>query len=377
MDFLHNHLYENSQNVVLSSISGTADVNKSCVVDTTLIAANSGLMIEGLAILSSIAPNTSTHALLSDLLQGAINNTAWQNIEGIIKNTPAGGADTGDMVLPEGIAVACSRNVVDDELRAYAEAFLAVQFNAIVDFATSDGSNIYGPKWIGPPSSTFAAGNQAPALGVLNAAIGLGDAIQTSPTVSPASNPSSTSTAGRLRRSTIGPIVGGIVGGMALLALSVALWVLIRRRRRAGRKILDATPSNEFTGAPGMAGISPFNVYQASSAPQAISFSSARSQETRKSDRLQNAAPLNRTRNSWTDEKRQIHTEPSLTAGPSAIENGTESGLSQGTRSGPNSVIPASSALPTVELVRILNERLQNQEWDEEEAPPDYPVHTQ
>jgi hypothetical protein len=30
--------------------------------------------------------------------------------------------------------------------------------------------------------------------------------------------------------------------------------------------------------------------------------------------------------------------------------------------------------LPTEELVRILNERLQGQDWDEEEAPPDYPV---
>jgi hypothetical protein len=30
--------------------------------------------------------------------------------------------------------------------------------------------------------------------------------------------------------------------------------------------------------------------------------------------------------------------------------------------------------LPTEELVRILNERLQGQDWDEEEAPPYYPV---
>jgi hypothetical protein len=35
-----------------------------------------------------------------------------------------------------------------------------------------------------------------------------------------------------------------------------------------------------------------------------------------------------------------------------------------------------SSALPTEALVRILNDRLQSREWDEEEAPPDYPIAT-
>ncbi|KAJ7114693.1 hypothetical protein C8R44DRAFT_629916, partial [Mycena epipterygia] len=59
-DFIHAHLF-NAQHVVLDSISGNA--NDSCALTSIMESYNSGLMIEGLAILASITQNVSTQAL--------------------------------------------------------------------------------------------------------------------------------------------------------------------------------------------------------------------------------------------------------------------------------------------------------------------------
>ncbi|KAJ7117084.1 hypothetical protein C8R44DRAFT_627361, partial [Mycena epipterygia] len=59
-DFIHAHLY-NVQNIVQDSISARA--NDSCAASSLIEPYNSGLMIEGLAILNSITNNASTQSL--------------------------------------------------------------------------------------------------------------------------------------------------------------------------------------------------------------------------------------------------------------------------------------------------------------------------
>ncbi|KAJ7735379.1 hypothetical protein DFH07DRAFT_753891 [Mycena maculata] len=82
-EFVHAHLY-NVENVVQDSISARS--SDSCAVSSNVEPYNSGLMIEGLAILADITGNASTQSLLSEILLAAIPNTAWQQPEGIVES---------------------------------------------------------------------------------------------------------------------------------------------------------------------------------------------------------------------------------------------------------------------------------------------------
>ncbi|KAJ7117073.1 hypothetical protein C8R44DRAFT_592064, partial [Mycena epipterygia] len=170
-DFIHAHLF-NIQNVVLDSISGRA--NDSCALASFIEPYNSGLMIEGLAILASITQNASTQALLGTIIEAAMVNNAWQGSDGIIVNTETIlKVPVGDLNMVRGLGAAYSRNSITPALRVYIEAYLAVQFNAVIDLATSGDSNIYGAAWSGPPSSVFGGSNQTGAISVLLSAITL------------------------------------------------------------------------------------------------------------------------------------------------------------------------------------------------------------
>lgn len=81
--FIHSHLY-NVQNVVQDSIS--ARKNDSCSVGSGINPYNSGLFIEGLAILDSISGNATTQTLLRETVAAAVTNNAWQGDDGIIAN---------------------------------------------------------------------------------------------------------------------------------------------------------------------------------------------------------------------------------------------------------------------------------------------------
>lgn len=81
--FIHSHLY-NVQNVVQDNIS--ARKNDSCSVGSGINPYNSGLFIEGLAILDSISGNATTQNLLRETIAAAVTNNAWQGDDGIIAN---------------------------------------------------------------------------------------------------------------------------------------------------------------------------------------------------------------------------------------------------------------------------------------------------
>ncbi|KAJ7740390.1 hypothetical protein B0H16DRAFT_1464947 [Mycena metata] len=73
----------NVQKIVQADI--TADANSSpCSVISDTDPTQSGLMLEGLAILSSFTKNASTQNLLKELLLTVIPNTGWQGENGIV-----------------------------------------------------------------------------------------------------------------------------------------------------------------------------------------------------------------------------------------------------------------------------------------------------
>ncbi|KAJ6556200.1 hypothetical protein B0H19DRAFT_1377024 [Mycena capillaripes] len=138
-DFIHAHLYS-VQNVVQDTISGRASDSCALGQETVEASYNSGVFIEGLAILYSITQNTSIHEMITETVTAAISYSGWQGSDGIIAN---GVNNEADMFLPRGLATVNARNASTSELRSYMDAYLSVQFNAVVDLATTAGTNIY------------------------------------------------------------------------------------------------------------------------------------------------------------------------------------------------------------------------------------------
>ncbi|KAJ7114694.1 hypothetical protein C8R44DRAFT_928571, partial [Mycena epipterygia] len=68
------------------------------------------------------------------IIEAAIVNNAWQGNDGIIVNTETiGKVPEGDINMVRGLGVAYSRNnSITPDLRVYIEAYLAVQFNAVM-----------------------------------------------------------------------------------------------------------------------------------------------------------------------------------------------------------------------------------------------------
>ncbi|KAJ7277199.1 hypothetical protein C8J57DRAFT_1713655 [Mycena rebaudengoi] len=226
-DFIDAHLYTSSH-LVQDAIS--ARQNDSCKVETYTDPAYSGIFIEGLSILFSITKKASIQLLLNDLIT-VIPHTTWQQEDGILVN----GDDFIPGELVRGLEIAYVRNVTSPQLRDWIKAYIAVQFNAVIDLATN-GTNVYAYKWEGPPSSTFDGGAQTDAINVLLSAISLkADSLPSSSTngspSSTAAIPPPSSISVSRRSSMTGPIVGGVIGGMALLSCFVFVFWMVRRRQ--------------------------------------------------------------------------------------------------------------------------------------------------
>ncbi|KAJ7500040.1 hypothetical protein FB451DRAFT_1549486 [Mycena latifolia] len=324
-DFIHAHLY-NVRNMVQDGIDARA--NMSCSIASVEASYNSGLMIEGLAILYSITHNSSIHDLISEIITAAIPNNAWQESDGIIAN---GDSKLGDMFLPRGLAAAYVRNATTPELQSYIGEYLSVQFNAVIDLATN-GSNIYEGTWTGPPSGKPSGANQTNALQALISTINLYNQTSVAPVASASpsltASPSPTPSMVPKKSTKIAPIIGGIVGGLVLF-IGITGWAILRghlRPRTTSRQSLfSLTPTATPT-------IHPFDIQRTNSHPPLV-----------------RAEKLGRG---------------SLSSSPS---EGSPTG-----GSGETLVTPTSAELPTGELVRLLYQRMHNHTVENREGLPDY-----
>ncbi|KAJ6506238.1 hypothetical protein C8R47DRAFT_1066389 [Mycena vitilis] len=276
-NFIHSHLY-NPKGLVQELITASkSDSNhtSACQVADVLLPMSSGLMIEGLSILSSITKNTSTQTLLGDLLVAVIPNPAWQGVNGIVSEPgDEGVANTGDMNLLQGLGAAYTRGVMNDTLRKYVGGYIAVQFRAVTAFATSNDTNMYASTWTGPPSANFSGTNQTTALAVLISAIGLQSTPSTfssSSSVSPTISQSPIIATQRPSPAQLGPILGGTLGGLTvLLSLLMVLWSSRRRQPepRAEKFASPASTPDSFRAAT----IIPFTAHTSLSLPRRTKF---------------------------------------------------------------------------------------------------------
>ncbi|KAJ6559577.1 hypothetical protein B0H19DRAFT_1260284 [Mycena capillaripes] len=265
-DFILSQL-SNVRHIVEPDMSASVS-DSPCDVFSDTTPFGSGLLIEGLAVLTSLTKNTSMQNLLDNFLAATIPNTAWQGENGIF----AVHGETGDTNLLQGLGAAYQRNVTSPAMHEYIGDYIAVQFNAVTQLATSDGSNIYAGSWKGPQSSSFSGTNQTMALTALINAIGVEDDDEsaTSSTTPTASSPTPPPTSSGIPSSItlqkgsphLGAIIGGALGGVAAISLIFAtLWCLRARNSRTPKDPvgtpLRESEINPFTAQVASSGLPP------------------------------------------------------------------------------------------------------------------------
>ncbi|KAK0487249.1 hypothetical protein IW261DRAFT_1446751 [Armillaria novae-zelandiae] len=371
--FIHSHLY-NVQNVVQDSIS--ARKNDSCSVGSGTNPYNSGLFIEGLAILDSISGNATTQTLLRETVAAAVTNNAWQGNNGIIAN---GNSKVGDLLMMRGLSAVYWRNTTYSDMRNYVKEYIGVQYNAVLDLATSNGTNVYGASWVGPPSSVFSSDNQTTALSVLINGISLKDqeapSSNTSDSSSSSGSDSNSGSTPNKSSSPAGAIAGGVVGGIALLVIiGLAVFFVRRRRQRekTRRSVLlddDFSPSPLSPPAP-----TPFIMGPPTSTQSNSDRSPYSPTSSQRSEKVPTGGRSHVGQSSMGEKATLLHAQSTV----SLQEGGStqpQSSMAEPAASvpGPSNEEPQRVNLPTEELVRLLNERLQaDGHWDEDEMPPEY-----
>ncbi|KAJ7249634.1 hypothetical protein C8J57DRAFT_1723828, partial [Mycena rebaudengoi] len=227
-DFIQAHLI-NDAKIVSDTVVAAKDRN--CANNDLRVSYNSGLAIQGLAVLTSITNNPSTRVFLNEMISAAVTFNGWQSSDGIIK-------DTGGIRMVDGLIAAYTRNVTKPELREDIKAYLGVQYNAVLDLSSKNGSNIYSRTWPGPSATIFTGLGQTDGLAALLAAIPL------EPDPSPGQSSGSPSPTGDntsppppppppTKKVPVGAIAGGVIGGIAVLAaVLLSLWALRRRQPR-------------------------------------------------------------------------------------------------------------------------------------------------
>ncbi len=146
------------------------------------------------------------------------------------------------------LAALYERNTASTDLRDYIKQYIGVQvsphlinfplditsfcwkqYNAVLDHATSGGSNIYALPWTGPPISAFSPNAQTVALTALISSIQLID-----------------NQASSTKRNLAGIIAGSVLGVIGLIATLITGGIFLRKRQRRrnadGTFVLDESP---------------------------------------------------------------------------------------------------------------------------------------
>ncbi|PBK60892.1 hypothetical protein ARMSODRAFT_1090065 [Armillaria solidipes] len=214
--FIQSHLLSPSD-IVLNYISS------SCAVNQDPFSYNCGIFIEGLVILGDITHNAST-TLLRGTIVAVTSTLDWHGSDGILKTKTNGGHH-----VVRALAALYERNTTSSDLREYIKQYIGVQYNAVIKQATS-GSNIYGIPWTKLSSNTFNSDSQTVAMSALLSSMQLVDGSSDNPTSSAIPSPSPSTSPLPIKKTRTGAMVGGVVGGVAVLAVIIAGVFLLRRR---------------------------------------------------------------------------------------------------------------------------------------------------
>ncbi|KZV62774.1 hypothetical protein PENSPDRAFT_758461 [Peniophora sp. CONT] len=160
-----------------------------CETNTAAWSYNTAFLLEGLAVLlstpSASGATSQFGSFMKELVASSIVYPLWTQSTGetagvMIENdnTPASTNEVKGVyktIFIRGLHEIWMRSAAFDniDMTAFIEAFLMVQYNAVLQLATDANisSNVYSPIWIGPAVPTMLPWGQIPAVEVLNAAI--------------------------------------------------------------------------------------------------------------------------------------------------------------------------------------------------------------
>ncbi|KAK0229435.1 hypothetical protein EDD85DRAFT_1026459 [Armillaria nabsnona] len=352
--FIQSHLL-NPSYIVLDNLSSQS--NESCSVSSMAFSSDdSGIFIEGLSILADITRNTSTETLLRSTTVAVATDTLWQGLDGIIATTTTGGH-----YIVRALAALYERNMMSSDLREYIKEYIGVQYNAVIEHATSSGSNIYAIPWIGPPRTSFFSYTQTVGLTALLSAIQLLDDEPSSkssdsptstrtPTNDPTTSPLSS------KKNPTGVVVGGVVGGLVTLAVTISCVFLCRRRHQGNHAPLVVDEHSPRILTP----------FMATSVQTEIAAEHHINQV--KNDRC----PVDVSRRQSSASPRGAETDP--TSMDVQIEATTPLGAVVCYENRNPLHAERGDDIPTEELMRLLNQRLLQGRWNDldDELPPEY-----
>ena len=164
--------------------------------------------------------------------------------------------------------------------------------------------------------------------------------------------------------SKVAPIVGGIVGGLAFIVILAALALILRRRRKR----------QQTSGLEAQESVVPFmtRLRDAVRIPHGATKSSNPSFGKQSTP---HSIPIRREKQGFHRHSPTVETgQLTGTSTLDSIQAPHPRPAPSGDVSSSTGVVnPRGEQLPTSEIVRLLNERLQPEAWDEDELPPQYP----
>ncbi|KAK7041827.1 hypothetical protein VNI00_009116 [Paramarasmius palmivorus] len=230
IQFLLGRMQLEDSGLFADSIS--ANEQDQCKMDTNPTGYGNALIMQGMSIFNSVKPSTGYNEIMKDLVVRVTTNPDWHNGAGILSLDYD--ADVTPLYLPRGL-VQVYNATTDTDFRKYISAYLSTQYNAVMENPRND------------PSVARVQ------IAFLLAATVISPA-NSSETVVPDPSSPLTPTPERTASETptitvlVAPILGGVLGGLAFVAILV-LVVLYRRRRKNAAPITPVFDSSDIVAA--------------------------------------------------------------------------------------------------------------------------------
>ncbi|KAJ3481290.1 hypothetical protein NLI96_g7755 [Meripilus lineatus] len=235
---------------------------KGCAITTPIVTYNSGFFIEGLAIYANVTQSATWTSFMNNVIATTIKFSAWTSGEGIMvedANGPNSLAETNGFtralkgIYIRGLYEAWIRGQRGTDVANLIEAYINVQYNALLDLASRD-SYSFSSSWPGPPPTRLLPWGQVAALDVLNAGIGMAQLSESlSPSTSSTPAVSSSVSVNAFNKATNASLIAGVTVAAVVVVLGVILAVFfLRRRNRKNRHITSLSvavpPSSHYPG---------------------------------------------------------------------------------------------------------------------------------
>ncbi|KZV60966.1 hypothetical protein PENSPDRAFT_759722 [Peniophora sp. CONT] len=219
-----------------------------------------GWYIQPLSIWANITSDSDFTKRLRQVVSTAAHTSLWTEADGVLLDTGANISDNpwdDKAIMVRALGEVLRRFPSSSDLATFVEAFITVQYSRLTTNARS-GDN-YGTVIFGPSPQAYNSNGNIIALDILNAAF---DSLPHNASATSAPSSTSSGSAGDSKSNSssppIGAIVGGVMGGLAVLGALAGAAVWYRRKhRRAGPA---HEPFDKDDGADGAA--EPFMSYR-------------------------------------------------------------------------------------------------------------------